>query len=243
MMRVTYFMLFLGMLSISRPLSGQNDNLFTFPELESDLITLWTSMGERQDSLGADISLDTLKSHWLPVREKIRTLNLKHLASEALVAEFDLLIYEIEIATDQGDRALVGQKARDFLEGFREVRHYFTSDLYPLDELWFAYDIYEEIYLTVNDPMLGLYDWGEFLLLFDDFQRQFEKYMVLAKPGFKGEQRVVFEILIQSVLDCSSEFAKALQSANQEDFVAPCDETGQALRELMSLYSTRAPNQ
>ena len=104
-----------------------------------------------------------------------------------------------------------------------------------------AFDIYSELHYAVDDPMLGLYEWLQFRRIFDDFKDQFEKYVIVADAGFDAERHILFQLGVQRVRECSQELERSFDTAMQDEFIAPCDDTHDALLNLIELYA-RTPS-
>ena len=227
--------LFLSLV-LFQPAIAQNNNEFTFPELDAKIISIWLG-AYQEDGFEVTQRFVATDDMWQLIREEILEGDLYHFNAEPFLLVQDMLIFEMQVAIDNDDYLGLSELSYEFLAGFRDVRKFFTNDLYPLDELFSAFDIYGELHYAVDDPLLGLYEWPEFVRLLDDFEKQFQKYSVVAEPGFDNEGHVLFKLMTQRVRDCSSEFRESLKTAMQNKFVAPCDDTHDALVELIELYA------
>ena len=232
---MSHFWIFFSLV-LAIPVFGQQHNQFTFPELDGHVVSVW-SAAYRGNTSVLEQSLAATNEAWDLVSEQIITLHISHFAGASFVNEQSALLQELQRAVEIDDYDDLAFLAYEFLTGFREVRSYFTSDLYPLDELLAAFDLYQELHYAVDDPLLGLYDWKEFVRLFTTFKEQFEHYHRLARPGFHGEDEVLFKLMSQRVRDCSAEFEQSLKTAMQNEFVSPCDDTHDALIDLIELYA------
>ena len=224
----------IGMVLV-QSLWGQNQNQFTFRDFDGQLVGIWLA-AYRGDLDQIKVKMSEVSDQWLELRLQINESDLIHFAAPPFVVQQDMLMREMTNAVREKKYIYFETMCYEFLAGFREVRTYFTNDLYPLDELFRSYDRYQELHYAVDDPMLGLYEWKEFIGLFEDFQQQFDHYHVVAEPGFDGEHSVLFKLMTQRVIDCSLEFRLALKTAMQDNFVAPCDDTQDALIDLIDLY-------
>lgn len=228
----------LGVLLI-QPVISQNLNQFTFRDFDEQLVSIWLD-AYRGNTANVEHEMEEASEAWMQIREQILESNILHFAAPTFTMQQDLLMHEMRSAVSNRDFTYFDLMCYEFLAGFREVRTYFTNDLYPLDDLFKSYDIYQELHYAVDDPMLGLYEWKEFVGLFEDFQWQFERYCIMAEPGFDAEESVLFRLMTQRVRDCSEEFSNSLKTAMQNNFVAPCDDTQDALVDLIGLYATEA---
>ena len=231
-----------AILFIAQSVMAQNQNKFVFKDFDRQLVNIWLN-GYRDITFDLEVQVEAISEEWMHMRDEILDLNLAHFSAPTFVMQQDLLMHEMRSAVQNGDFTYFDLMCYEFLAGFREVRTYFTNDLYPLDDLFRSFDIYQELHYAVDDPMLGLYEWKEFVGLFEDFQWQFEKYTILAEPGFDSENNVLFRLMTQRVIDCSQELKESLKTAMQNNFVAPCDDTHDALIDLIGLYAApvRAP--
>lgn len=216
-------------------LKSQETNLFTYPELDGKIAALWIS-AETGSMNDIQNDYDAFKISWQYTLDDLRKKDLRHFDIAVFVAEQRAIVKNIESAIERRDFPDVAQQCHVILHNFRDVRTYFTSDLYSLDELLSAFSIYDQLHFAVDDPMLGLYEWQDFKQLFTDFKIQFDRYVVIARPGFENQQSVLFKLAVQRVRECSKEFESALERAQQSDFVAPCDDTRDALMDLVALY-------
>ena len=223
-----------AMLMWSAPVT-QDANIFTYPTLDAHLISLWVH-AENGTANQLPKAYSEVQESWKLIKTHLLTENWKHLDMAAFVTDQDRILTEMHNVILDGKLQKLSLLSFEILQNFREVRTYFTSDLYPLDELLLSFLKYDEIHQAVDDPMLGLYEWKDFVQLFTDFKRQFKRYVVLAEPAFSGEEHVLFKLSVQRVIDCSHEFEKAIETAQQSNFVAPCDDTRDAMLELIALY-------
>jgi hypothetical protein len=222
-------------------LGGQEPNVFTYPELDAQLITLWMH-AERGEAKQLSMIYDDLQTSWQLSKDEISFKKLRHFDVDDFIDTQERIISEMRQQVVGKDYSELAANSYILLENFHEVRTYFTSDLYPLDELLSAFSLYDQLHEAVDDPMLGLFEWNDFIQLFIDFKKQFKRYSVLAEPGFDHEKHVLFKLAVQRVFDCSGEFELALKTAQQTNFIAPCDDTRDALIELIALYQDNGAN-
>ncbi|NND33860.1 MAG: hypothetical protein HKN76_14820 [Saprospiraceae bacterium] len=216
-------------------LNSQEANIFTYPDVDAQLIKLWIQ-AEKSAGYQLTETYMGLETIWYMSKEQLLRKEFRHVNIDDFVAEQDQLIRTIEPLLSSNEYRQIAEKSYVILWNFQEIRKYFTSDLYPLDELLTAFSTYDKLHAAVDDPMLDLYEWNEFIQLFTDFKKQFKRYVVMSEPGFSSEKHVLFKLGVQRVFECSEEFEAALKTAQQNDFVAPCDDTRDALMELISLY-------
>ena len=229
------FLVFIGMLS---PLRSQETNSFTFPELDGKLASLWSSAESSMiDTIRSEY--DAVEVSWQSTIDDLKNSSLTHLDMSLFIDEQGAILKAMKLAIDRRDYSLVAQQCYTMLNSFREARVNYTNDLYSLDELVSAFSIYDQLHYAVDDPMLGLYDWQDFEQLFVDFRKQFNRYVVIAKPDFRDLGSLPFDLAVERVHECSREFAIALEGAQQGDFVAPCDDTRDALMDLIALYAEK----
>ncbi len=220
--------------------SGQQLNQFTFPQLDLDVMNLWLAAHNRHQPTQLDELYTVAASDWMLVRADVAAKRLLHFDAESFVVTQDKLLYQMDEAVQLKDVELLEKLAYEFLAGFREVRLYFTNDLYAIDELFTTFDLYQELHHAVDDLLLDLYDWKEFVQLYDVFKAQFDRFCTIADPGFGDEDDVLFKLMTQRVRDCASDLESAIETAQQGNFIAPCDDTHDALLDLIGLYAQPA---
>ncbi|NND08488.1 MAG: hypothetical protein HKN87_19075 [Saprospiraceae bacterium] len=224
-------------IALVTPVSGQCQHRFSFPDLDAKMISVWSAC-LNGDTSGLEKNLAKASTSWDLVRAGIKQLDIVHFSSSDFIAEVDAMMHDINIALEANDINCLEQMSYEFMAAFREVRMDFTGDQYPLDELFLALERYEEVHYAVDDPLLGLYEWNQFIRLFTDFKEQFDRYCRSGEAGFKNGDHVLYSLMVQRVRDCSAKFESALNTAMQNEFVAPCDDTHQALIDLIKLYTT-----
>ncbi len=208
---------------------------FAYPRLDAQLVSLWMTAEHGIDWQIKDTYAE-LKTDWSKIREDILNQEISHLNTEEFVQDQDHKFAGMQRLIDQADYQNLAQQAFEAMQAFQHVRTYFTRELCALDDLLATFQLYNELHYAVDDPMLGLLDWQELTQLFSNFQQQFDTYVVVAEPGFTAELGVLFKLYVQRVYDCTAEFKASLESAQQDNFVAPCDDTRDALMNLLSLY-------
>ena len=123
-----------------------------------------------------------------------------------------------------------------------------TTELFPNVELEPVHKLlrmqldYNEISYAIHDPMFGLLEWSDFTNLMNSFQASWYEYL-----GLTSEEDVLLRYTHltkqthneqKELLDqCLNELLDSMESANQENFKLPCDDLGNALKNLIFLYA------
>lgn len=218
-------------------LIAQKRSEFVFTNLDGKLLDLWIHLQKSPDPEQAIGLMENIKTEWILTRKTIKDNNIEHFDNGAFMDSQDLLIYEAEGSIRDQDWSTAEFYIYHFIWEFREIRDCFTYDEYAFDQLWKTYDAYQQMKYIVNDPMMGLYEWNEFVGLYKDFKEEFKDYKQMSGPQFENSTRGEYIQAIAKVEQCIAEFDIALRSAYQPNFELPCDQIGESLIELFGVYT------
>ena len=214
-----------------------NIDELVFPEFEQAAITLWKSNADRT-SINA--KLNKLKMQW----EQTKTSYPFGKKEIIELINFETAIDQIFFLIDRSNAASNFNRVKDFAHQIilecRSLRQCLSDDVLSLDLIWNMDDLFHEISTTVEDPMFGLYEWEEFegmvnelSLYWTDYTHMDDEQIAGFYPkldfGLHSKQK-------EKVNKCLEDFINSLESGFQDDFKLPCNELGNALKELIALY-------
>ena len=216
-------------------LQAQHPSGVNYPQLDAHLVSIWIQ-AEKNDISKLVAVYPTLQTEWNHVKSNLLTKEIRHLNLSQLVADLDLEIAQMGAHINKEHFDALVRATKSILYSFKETRQFYTGEKSALDDFLSTWQIYEELHYAVDDEMLGLYEWDEFNQLFLDFQEHFKEYVHTATPAFEGESKLLFDLCVRRVEECMEEFAHTLATAQQNQFEAPCDDTRDALMDILSLY-------
>lgn len=231
---VTYIALFFFLCSGVHHIDAQNG--FIFLELDQKTIDLWLDSQDTNTDL--EESFEDVQKEWFTARKKIEKLSILHFDNEGFIEDQELRLRGIENAIKKDNREVVENESMILLNDFKEVRTCFTNSSYLLDDIMETYKTYLELSEIVHDPMMGLYEWSEFIWLIDQVKCKVE--IVELQLGSDSDQYANIRGMksaIEKVNYCLKLLDESVQTAFQPNFELPCDETGDALLELINQFA------
>ena len=231
-MRISPFIL----ISIFTLFAFQQQNQFTFPYLDKEMLSLWLNLkqGENHDY---ETQVRAVKNEWAKVLDTVDKGYIEHFDYQGFIEGQGLLMNEIVASQSKEDYEALEFFTHQFIWEFKKIREAFTNDSYPLDDLWQVYDMYEQVRYVVNDPMLGLYEWNEFIGLFEDFKMEYLEFKQKSSTQFEKSNFSLYQSSVQKVEQCIAEFEESLKTAQRTDIEMPCNEIGMALLDLFAVYA------
>ena len=231
-MRITPIIL----ISVLIHFAFQQQNQFTFPDLDREMLSLWLGLkqGENRDY---EKQVLTIKNEWSKVLDIVDEEYIEHFDYQSFIERQGLLMNEIVATESKEDYEALEFFTHQFMWEFKKIREAFTNDSYPLDDLWQVYDMYEQVRFVVNDPMLGLYEWNEFIGLYEDFKKEYLEFKQKSKTQLEQSNFSLYQTSIEKVEQCIAEFEISLETAQKTDIEMPCNEIGLALLDLFAVYT------
>ena len=210
---------------------------FIFVELDQKTILLWLDC--QDPNINLEQRFDDLQGAWFGARKKIRNTSISHFDNEGFIEDQELRLRAIQRAVQLNKRTTIRDELMILLHEFREVRTCFTTSEYLLDDIMDTYITYLELSEIVHDPMMGLYEWSEFIWLIDQVKCKVETVETqLVSDSDQYANRRGMKSAIDKVNYCLKVLDESVQTAYQPNFELPCDETGDALIELIREFAT-----
>ena len=223
---------------------GTNTPTLMLPELDGALIHLWKSahdVNAKQLTQG----FERVEKTWLSYRQEFVDKAIPHFDMDITAQDIDRSIKLMKDAVAKDDHASIRYISYKILKDFREIRRCVQAETYALDELLITYDLYIEFHRAADDPMMGLYEWNEFVHIYDEMRCQFDRYQIAASMAFRDDRLSIekrdHDSLVLDALACLTRFEVELGEAYSPDFQEPCDEIGEALFNLIGLYESELP--
>jgi hypothetical protein len=214
---------------------------FVFPELDQSLVQLWLAAEDRSTA-DCQTALAEVKVIWEDTKPIIADFPIRAYNPALLINTLDAVLVDMEKAAAQPDLDELAGLSYHFLWEFTVVRAFHRQYDYPLDALWKVRTIYTEIAYATNDPKLGLLEWQELECLFDElvcrlneYQDKAEANMTLYAPQVDEDRHKAAMI---QMFNCIDSYQEALRAGYRENLVWPCNEMGEALRQLFYCYGS-----
>ncbi len=225
--------------SSARPVSNISPQ-FAFPKMDSALVNLWISCKEKNED-SAHLFINRLLAIWDDSKIKMSAQRIDHLDMASVIHEIDILIKEIDFHINLSDFDVAELYTFHILWQFKDIRKNLTSDQYSLDELIETYEIYQEVKCIVNDEMMGLYEWREFIAVVDQLKKEIKRYKSITKNELDNDFPLVKSpVHTDKINDLKKQlraFERSLDSALRTDFIEPCDQIEPAIIELFKSYT------
>lgn len=213
---------------------------YLYPSLDRELITLWKSAHER-DLQNSITSLKGVLHEWTIAKASLMRSKDSKIDRKQFIDETEYMIKGLRIYVDNGDLTHLEQITYQMLWDFSLMRDCIGIDDYPIDRLLHMHITHNEIHYTVHDEMMGLRYWFEFQDIVNDFIAHWDEYDCMGieeiQKYFKNIDPIFHKDLKQTLHTCLAEFIKSMESGYRTDFEIPCDKMGNAIRELIWLYS------
>jgi len=236
MRNITFTIAILFLFSTSELIAEQ----YVYPSLDRALISLWKSAHER-DMQNSIASLSSVLHEWNSAKNSLVQSNESKIDTKEFVNEIEYMMKGLRIYTDNGDLTHLEQITYQLLWDFSLMRDCIGIENYPIDRLLHMHITYNEIHYTVHDEMMGLRYWFEFQDIVDEFIEHWEGYDCMGineiQSYFDNVNPTIHKDLKQTLNTCLENFIESMDSGYRTDFELPCDEMGNAVRELIWLYS------
>jgi len=210
-----------------------------FPSFDSKLIALWQS-AYHQDVDKSIASIKELQAEWKTIKKDVAQIRYSQFNNSEFIETIDNSIQTLEKFSSQKKVLGLEEFTYLILWEFRAMRNCVEIEDYPIDNLLEVHDVYNEVHYTVHDQMMGLLHWFEFQEIVDNLVENWDRYDCLStdqiKANFGNIDLKKHEVLKSEVNYCLNDFIKSLESGYTPDFEIPCDEMGNAMRELIWLY-------
>ena len=218
-------------------LKAQNE--FEYRALDRALIELWLN----QDlSVRKNLDLfEQVQKQWFIVRKELSNHDIRHFDHGGFIEDQELRLRGIKYSIDNQRWEDVGNEALIMIKEFRDIRYCFTTDEYILDQILDAYEAYEVVSDIVHDQMMGLYEWSEFIWFVDQLKCKVD----LVDQTFETSKTEYTNASgISEALDkiefCLKQLDESVATAYQPNFTMPCDDTGEALLELLRQFAIQS---
>jgi len=207
-------------------------------EFEGSTIDLWKAYEQSVDNR-------QIKFRYVEMKNRARLLNL-HSNDECIchqnaLMNIDVLVEEINSQLNTIDNCLIDELCQNILEESFKLRHCLGEAATPLELLIQTYQFNEEISTVVNDQMMDLKYWFEFLDLVNSFVESWDRYACLTsfeiKESYPFINPEIHKIYLNEVRNCTDLFLDSMQSADRKAMVQPCDDLQENLQELIFSYS------
>ena len=216
-----------------------------YPEIDKNLIMLWEAAIEK-DKSRCQTALNQLSNNWIEALPLIKEIKSENFNTDEFIAAFEDILPIIQSNLDTHNYTRVEELAYQLLMNFSSMRSCIGIKNYAIDNLLYMYTTYSEIHYTVHDPMLGLRNWFEFQDLINDFIEYWDSYLCTQdqeiQTYFTSLNMEMHTQLKQKLNSCLENFIQSLDSGYRIDFKIPCDEMGEAIKELISLYTESKTN-
>lgn len=208
--------------------------------MDSALVNLWIACKDKNEE-SAHLFINRLLAIWDDSKIKMATKKINHLDIPSVIHEVDIMIKEIDYHINLSDYDVAELYTFHILWQFKDIRKNLTSDLYSLDNLIESYEIYQELKCIVNDEMMGLYEWGEFIGVVDQLKKEVKGYKSISKNvlnyDFPAVKSSIHLSKINALKKQMRTFEKSLDSGIRTDFIRPCDQIEPAIIELFKSYT------
>lgn len=208
-------------------------------EFDAVVTQIWLSANQANMS-GMKMYVDKLPEEWKKCVSIFEKSHTPHFDMPGFLKDVDGMVNNLVLRISEQDINGVKDIAYHILLEMRSMRICAGQDVFPLDELWWLYDEYEGIRYVVNDKMFGKYEWFEFKDMVYQLQCKYEIYDFISNdilksfyPDLNTSAHGAYKM---ELAKCVGDFMNSLKSAYQPDFVAPCNEIGYKLKQIMALY-------
>lgn len=158
----------------------------------------------------------------------------------SLIRDIDLNIKILKRSIEIQNFEFTEAVTNKILWKLKELRFSMGQTDYPIDLLIILQKKYKNIHKAVHDQKLDLLEWMQFQDMVNRFVDDWEQYNCLAIeeielqfPNINKDQHEIFK---NNFMNCLDTFIESLQSGYRTDFELPCDDLGDALFSLSSLY-------
>jgi len=211
-----------------------------YPSLDRKLISLWES-ASKNDLVKSKSSLQLVKDEWSMAEQYVSSINHQNFNSGYFKDDTRYLLNAMTKSIEDSNFQQLEDFSYQMLWDFSSMRDCIGVRNHPIDQLLKTHITYSEIHYTVHDEMMGLKYWFEFqelVEIFEDYWNEYDNMSMDAINSYFGEiSQEKHIILKKTVNDCLAIFMSSLDSGNRTDFEMPCDDMGDALNELIWLYS------
>ncbi len=227
------FCLFISSIAISYSCKKEL-NLGAF---EGSVISLWES-----HTNAIDQRMTSLKYVELKNQARLLQLYADHdcQCASAPIRNIVALTEVIHNELSQIDNCLIGELCLDLLHESFSLRQCYDEIDNPLAQLIQAYESNLEIAHVVNDQMMDLKYWFEFMDLVEVFISSWDKYQCytisrieLYYPAIDIQSHHEY---MGKVADCTDLFLDSMQSGNRTEMISPCDDLRSNLEQLIFSY-------
>lgn len=215
------------------------DYKYIFSDFDQSLISLWTA-ADKQDYRMCNNSLQTVQKASAKVMRVLKSNNTVHFDQEGFKKHIHIVEKLLVRYTEKRKFEKLKFFSYDLLYENYSLRSCLSNVTYPLDQLIELKQSYDLVHEAVDDPMFNLLEWFEFIELVDNMVTTFEKYNCVDNEQifsfFPKFDDVNHERLKKKADSCLNDFIGSMDSGYQSNFEAPCDDLGNAIDQILTLY-------
>lgn len=207
-----------------------------FVLLDQELLNIWAN-SEGQSDYDLLVTQKKIEDLWCN--------NYKYSDNDLVMNEMDTEInalLRLNFQSKESRNVAVGN-AYNILIWNKKMREKEFIKNYPLDALLEVHATHRELTCIINDPMFGLKEWGEFMLLVAELEQTFGAYLCAEEEVIQFYFPLIDlqtnKDLSKELIECIDVFVASLDSAYTPDFELPCDMISDKLNELFTIYSSQ----
>jgi len=167
-------------LGYSKSMEAQQISLsdLVYQNLDQDLMKIWL-LGKNKSDAKLNEKFLSCQNEWKFTKAKLSKLEIPHVDVSEFNDDVDYFFKLLFTSIDLKDYLNIEKMAYHILYEFRFLRQCYFYSNYVLDQLWDVIDAYQEIYFTIDDPMMVLKEWSEFEDLINSMICNWENYEYL----------------------------------------------------------------
>ena len=218
---------------------------FVFPYLDKSLVDIWLGSEAAQPELLRK-QFTSVQNEWLAAKAVLLNKQVDHVNIPEFISRVESYLVSLELCIEQNNYSCIKSIAYHLIYEFRSLRQCMFKTEYSFDLLWEAIDGYLRVEKTIHDRMFDLKEWFEFEDDVNDFICKWEYYdlqhIQSIQKHFPGINKAEHNELKERVNSCIFTLLKSFESGFQSDFELPCDELGQAYKDLLAIYAKSRMN-
>jgi len=231
--------------SVNNTVSEKSVNELCFPEFDKHLIKVWIAAKDI-DSKAMEAAIESAEMEWEDVQQLLSEMTIEHIDIPDFIKRVDSYVLSLSSCYGKKNYSCLKSISYHILFEFRSLRQCLFKTEYPIDNLWESIDVYFEIRNTVKDRLFNLKEWFEFEDYVNDFICKWEyydlKHFTEIQSYYPGINKAEHSQLKEKVNSCTYNLLKSIETGYQSNFVMPCDELGDALDEILRMYSKSKSN-
>jgi hypothetical protein len=212
---------------------------YFFPELDEIAISLIES-AENKDVKQCEFYLEELS---LSLKECVNNCEIE---DEIFIESIDFFLANMYVYQQSYQYQYLEFLTYDLILIFkqRRERNYLTN--YPIDKIINLIDTQSRLSGIAKDEMLGKYEWFEFTEFVDRLNKKWDSYLLVSLntiESYFSEINKDCLLQINSELSiCYDELFSAIDTAQRQNFILPCDISEKKLRQLLYCFGKSKKN-